>query len=196
MPLEPLDRLVDNQVAGTLSRGRGSGRRGDVAVGVEALRETPVRLQDDGADERPRLEPARLQPFGERRVCGSQRRVGVVANGVRRRQQSREQTDVRRQRQRGNRERLLEQDAFARQPFQVGHADVHEPVRRQPVGSRRVQRHEQNAKGAAARIVRTPGDSRRAATDHAGDRQQDATHVVPFASRNRWFAERHESDIW
>lgn len=73
-----------------------------------------------------------------------QRRIRIVADTVPGWQQTRQQGCVGRKRQRPNRVRPVEHDTLAREPFEMRHRCVHQPVRRETIGACRVQRDEEH----------------------------------------------------
>ena len=137
--VQPLECIVHHVVRAALTRLEaelvrpplgGVEMRSRVAVPVESLREPAIRRENHRADERARVEPARMKRFGERRLAVGQRGRRVVSYAVRGRKEAGEETRVSRQRQRHDRRRLIEHDALARDSLERGHRHVLVSVRR------------------------------------------------------------------
>ena len=145
--VEPRQRVIGYFIAGPIDaaeRQRLIFRQVEVVeVGLKALRDPPLVIEYVGADEPAGGEAARLQPLGHRRLAVVEEEPSVVAHAVPRRELSREDRRVRRQRQRRRRDGLLEEHTFARQPIEVGRFDRAEPVGMDAVGARRVERDQQ-----------------------------------------------------
>ena len=79
--IEPVDGGVDHLVGGALHAREIEplefAQVEPIVVGVEALGEPPARVEHERADERAGAVPARMEPFGERRlgVCEGGRPV-------------------------------------------------------------------------------------------------------------------------
>ena len=82
---------------------------------------------------------------------------------MRRWQEAGEEARVRRQCQRRHRRGLIEDHALAAEPVEMRQCDVHEAVRRQPIGSRRVKRDEEHRswRSRRARASRAEGREQR-----------------------------------
>lgn len=143
--VQPPHRIRDDRVGPPLTRAAVDGTRFGTArsragVFVESSIQTASRRQHDRSNEGGGPEAPRLQRFCERRVAGRHRVVRVVTDTVPRREETREEARVRRQRQRRDGRRPVEYDALPREPIERRHRHVHESVRRQPIGARRIER--------------------------------------------------------
>ena len=88
-------------------------------IRVESLVQAPLGIQDERADEGAGLPSRLLQDARERDVLRIEHVSAIVPDPVTRRQQPGKDRGVRRQRQRRDRKRLLEENPFAREPIEV-----------------------------------------------------------------------------
>ena len=115
-----------------------------IVVAIEASAEAVAPVQHERADERGGAIPGVVQRRRERRHRGVEREVAVVAHAVRERIPAGQQARVRRQRERRRRDRALEEDALRRQTIEIGRAGARVAVRAQMIGTRRVERDQEN----------------------------------------------------
>src|SRR3954451_3293834 len=115
--VEPRERVVGHFVAGPIDaaeRQRLVLREVEVVeVGLKTLGDAPLVVEYVRANEPASGEAARLQPLGHRGLAVVEKEPAVVAHAVSRRELSREDGRMRRQRERRGRDGLLEEDAFA-----------------------------------------------------------------------------------
>src|SRR2546427_18719 len=121
-PIQPRKRFVGHFVAGAIDaaeRQRLVFRQVEIVeVGLESLRYAPFVIEHVRADEAARREPAIAQALGEGRLAVVEKKAAVVADAVGRRKLAGEDRRMSGQRERRRRDRLLEEDAFAREPIE------------------------------------------------------------------------------
>ena len=180
-PIQPRKRFVGHFVAGAIDaaeRQRLVFRQVEIVeVGLESLRYAPFVIEHVRADEAARREPAIAQALGERRLAVVEKKAAVVADAVGRRKLAGEDRRMSGQRERRRRDRLLEEDSFAREPIEVRRRNAIEAVRVDAVGARRVERHEQEIE------VRWTDARGQMSEGLAADRSHRARHVTPPADR-------------
>ena len=215
--VDPRERLVDRLVAGPLDgaqRHRALLAEVEVVeVGVEALVDAPLRVEDVGGDEAAGAVAVGLQDLGERQLVRAEEEASVVAHAVLGRELAGEQARVRGQGERRDRLGLLEQDALAGELIEGRRLDVLRAVRLHAVGARRVERHHhqvqrlpRHAGGQGAqRLAFRPAEragipepDRRAGRGHQreGGRQPPDARRAPCGRRRRGLgAFRHTGHI-
>ena len=90
-----------------------------------------------------------MKGFCKRLVGRIERRIRVVAHAVPRWQQSGEQAAVRRQRQRGDRCRILEDDTFGSKPVEGGRSGRRRAIGPQMIGANGVDRDDDERSSGA-----------------------------------------------
>ncbi len=148
MLVEPGQRLVDDLVtppADVGQRHRRVLRKVEVVeVAIEALVESPFRVEDVGSDECAGRPAAPLEQRGEGEARGVEDEAAVVAHAVRRRNGTREDRRVGRQRQRHRGHRLVEAYAPGCQRVEIGRHPLGLAVAAELVGPRRVERENED----------------------------------------------------
>ena len=195
------DDLVATPLALCAGNGRGSvSELRDAAslVVFESLLQPAIRFEHSGPTKAPVRIRARRAPRRAWRAP-PQRRRRVVVHAVCRRKEPGEQAGVRRQRQRRDRGRAIEDDAFARQPFQRRHRHIHQAVRRQPIGPRRVERDDDDVPWGGRLPDQIATESATAAPMHT----RNQTHGARRARRHgtlmkvtRCWSDRHSETVF
>ncbi len=177
---DPGQCLVHDLVGGTLDAGqRNAFRLADVEVVhvcVEPLIDPPFRVQDIRGDEGARAISALLEQFGQRDLVGAEEEAAIVTNAVLGWELSGEDARVGRQRQRGDRHRLVEQHAFLREPIEDGRLDIGRTVRADPVSPRRVERNHQDVERVARHAPRERAEIDARAVSSRPRRQKPCSH--------------------
>ena len=125
----------------------------------EPARDARRMIEHDRGDRPARRVAARGQKLGERRVRGVEPVADVVAHAVLERKQARQQRDVRRQRQRHVRNRVLEDERVLRERVERGRLDAAVAVGREMIRAQRVHgdqedgrpREDEGSSGAGGR---------------------------------------------
>jgi hypothetical protein len=156
--VDPRQRAVDDLVARALDRAHREdlvlGQIEVVEIGVEPLRDAPLRIEHVGRDEAPGRVAAGLQGLGERLLLVVEEVPAIVADAMLRRKAPGEERGVRRQRDGGRRARMIEEDAILRQRIEIRRPRARVAVRAQPVGTRRVQRDHDEVEGSRRHAAR------------------------------------------
>ena len=158
---QPRQRGIHDRAGGTLDIGQRAALEPRVVerivVGLVALADAPPRMEHVRRHEARGLVAARQEALGERRDVFAEHEAAVVADGVVRRVEAREDGGVRRQGQRHLRNGVLEHDAFARQARCRNRLE-RRAVRREVIATQRVDRDDDDIGVGEARSVdwRTP----------------------------------------
>ena len=183
--IHPVERAVDHFVGGPAKPC--SRPDVDIVIDVEPAPQSAVAVEYHRADERGRAITRSLQSFGEHRQPGFKRQA-VHAGAVRRGNPSREEAAVRRQRQRHGCDGPLEDNAFPGELLDGWQLEA-VVVRRQMIGTRRIERDQDHACGQD-RIPLAGPDDRKCA-----DRQRRQAREPPLHRHRRPPVTAHQKRI-
>ena len=139
-----------------------------VEVGVETLRDAPLRVEHERADEATGAQPRGGEQLRKDDVFLSEVEAAVVAHPVRRRELAGEDRGVGGKRQRRDRHGLLEQHSLAGQAIEAGSLDVGESVAAEAIGPGGVQSDQEEAQIARLHPTGQLPQSGARGRDHRG----------------------------